>query len=304
MKIITLTLNPAIDVHAKCDDFGEQKESIASIMSRDMGGKGVNLSRALLSSGIKHQCLVVVGDENGEEFVSGLKGDGLDLTVVQTSGRIRENITIHQKGKKETRLSFEGFQATNELLDKVKKAIPSNLTDTILTFTGSAPNGIAKEKLIEFLQEMKNRGAKLVLDSRTLSIENIISLSPWLIKPNEDEAKTYSGKEITDEIVAQEVARTFYKAGVENVLMSLGSRGAVLSCEEGDFYKKAPNIKAVSTIGAGDSMIAGFIAKSIEGGSKQNCLSYAIACGSSACLEEGTKAPKKENITKLFDEIK
>ncbi len=303
MKVITLTLNPAIDVHARCDDFGEQKESIASILSRDMGGKGVNLSRALLSCGKKHKCLVVVGDENGEEFVRGLKENGLDLIVIQVQGRIRENVTIHQKGKKETRLSFEGFQVGKELLSEVKKAIPTDLSDTIVTFTGSAPKGIDKEKLIEFLQELKARGAKLVLDSRSLSIDDIISLSPWLIKPNEDEAKTYSGKEISDEKVGLAVAREFREKGVENVLMSLGSRGAVLSCKEGDFYKKAPSINAVSTIGAGDSMIAGFIARSIEGDGKQSCLNYAIACGSSACMEEGTNPPKKERIEELLKSI-
>lgn len=300
MEIITLTLNPAIDVHCKCDDFCAHKESIASILSRDMGGKGINLSRALASCGKSHKTLVVVGDENGEEFLKLLQKDGLDVSCVQTEGRIRENITVHQKDKKETRLSFEGFRAQESLIDCVLENIPSDLTNTVITFTGSAPNGIPKQKIIEFLFEVKERGAKLVLDSRSLSTEEIVSLSPWLIKPNEDETEIYSGKKITSPKIAEEVALDFHKKGVENVLISLGGRGAVLANNDGVFYLPAPCIKVVSTIGAGDSMIAGFISGAIDKKGSKEQLAYSIACGSSACETEGTKPPKAERIEELY----
>ncbi len=303
MEIITLTLNPAIDVHCKCDDFCAHKESIASIISRDMGGKGINLSRALLSCGKSHKTLVVVGDENGEEFLKLLQKDGLDVACVQTKGRIRENITVHQKDKKETRLSFEGFKVQENLIDAILEKIPNDLTNTVVTFTGSAPNGISKQKIIEFLLKIKERGAKLVLDSRSLSIEEILSVSPWLIKPNEDETETYSGKKLSSIAVAREVALDFHKKGVENVLISLGERGAVFANNNGVICLSAPKVKVVSTIGAGDSMIAGFISSAIDKKENKEQLAYSIACGSSACETEGTKPPQKERIKKLYDMI-
>lgn len=304
MKVITLTLNPAIDVHCECNDFALKKESIAKIISRDMGGKGVNLSRALLSCGKKHKSLVVTGAENGDEFKRELDKDGLDLIEVSIDGRIRENITIHQAEVGETRLSFEGFTAPSDLLEKVLDAIPSDLSDYILTFTGSTPKGASKESVMDFLKKLKGRGAKLVLDSRSLTIEDIIAVSPWLIKPNEDESKTYSGLEMTDFKQAKQVAKKFHDSGVENALISLGGRGAVLVNNDGEFEAVAPKIEVLSTIGAGDSMIAGFISAELDGMTSADKLNFAISCGSSACMERGTKAPKIENITKLFKEMK
>lgn len=304
MKVITLTLNPAIDVHCECNDFALKKESIAKIISRDMGGKGVNLSRALLSCGKKHKSLVVTGSENGDEFLRGLALDGLDVIEVSIDGRIRENITIHQTGVGETRLSFDGFTAPSDLLERVISAIPTDLSDYIVTFTGSTPKGVSKESVMNFLKKLKGRGAKLVLDSRSLTIEDIVSLSPWLIKPNEEESKTYSGLEMTDYNAAKLVAKKFHDSGVENVLISLGGRGAVLVNDDCEFESVAPKIEVLSTIGAGDSMIAGFISAELDRMTSADKLNFAISCGSSACMESGTKAPKIENITKLFDEIR
>ena len=303
MEIITLTLNPAIDVHCTCDDFCAQKESIAKITSRDMGGKGVNLSRALLSCGKNHKTLVVVGNENGEEYLTNLEKDGLSMIAVKSNGRIRENITLHQQGKKETRISFDGFLASDELIDLVLGAIPKNLESVIVTFTGSVPNGISKEKITTFLKEVKSRGAKLVLDSRSLTLSDILSLSPWLIKPNEDETEAYSGKKVENLESAKEIALDFHKKGVENALISLGSRGAVLATGGEVIELGAPSVKVVSTIGAGDSMIAGFVASSVDGKTKKECLAYSIACGSAACEQAGTKPPKRERIEELFEKI-
>ena len=95
MKIVTLTLNPAFDVHCFCDNFKPYHESIAQMTSRDAGGKGVNVSRALTANGTENLAIVVVGKENGTEFCQALQKDGLSVFAIWVDGRIRENITLH-----------------------------------------------------------------------------------------------------------------------------------------------------------------------------------------------------------------
>ncbi len=303
MKIITLTLNPAFDLHCFTESFKPYHESIVKVTSRDAGGKGINISRALSESGYDNLALVVLGRENGAEFEERLNNDGVSYKAVYTDGRIRENLTLHERFNPETRISFEGFTANECLLSEIKNMIVNDLSDTVITFTGSYPKGLEKDSVKELLISLKERGAKLVIDSRSLSLEDIFEIKPWLIKPNKDEAESYSGEKIDSVDSAKKIAERFCLSGVENVLLSLGDEGAVLATQNGAIYKKSPDIKVTSTIGAGDSMIAGFISAVIDGKGEEDCLKRAIAFGSSACLREGTLPPLKEDIDKLYATI-
>ena len=113
MKIITITLNPAFDVHCSAEHFEACHENLATITEREAGGKGVNISRALTMNGVDNLALLAVGDANGADFCRELDKDGMTYEAIELKGRIRENITIHTKDAPETRLSFTGF-ATDE----------------------------------------------------------------------------------------------------------------------------------------------------------------------------------------------
>ena len=128
MKIITVTLSPAFDIHCNTESFAAEHENFANITSYDAGGKGINLSRALLACGTKSLAIVAVGKENGASFLSALDSDALSYKSIELEGRIRENVTIHVKDKKETRLSFNGFVADKSLIEKVKNIDVNTLT--------------------------------------------------------------------------------------------------------------------------------------------------------------------------------
>ena len=304
MKIITLTLSPAIDIHCETDRFLSERENFARITSRDAGGKGVNLSRALLSCGIKNTAIVAVGDVNGDGFLSLLASDGIDCEAIWTKGLIRENITVHTKGAKETRLSFDGFEGDGNLINEVEAVLDEIAqSGDIVTLTGSVPSGIGIDRIKKFVARIKDKGLKVVIDSRSFSPAAIAECAPFLIKPNEEEVIAYTGKEVLSADEAAEAAKAIFKKEIENVMISLGARGAVLACADGVFFASAPNIDAISTIGAGDSSIAGFLAAYIDGQSPADCLKSAVAFGSAACLTEGTKPPIKGDIECLINQI-
>ena len=131
--IITLTLSPAFDLHCLCPDLAINRENLATVQSRDAGGKGVNISRALCVNGVPNLALVVLGQENADSFRKSLDSDKMTYREVITEGRIRENITIHTNGAKETRISFSGFDADVSLLGKIEENLSDiDISDTLL----------------------------------------------------------------------------------------------------------------------------------------------------------------------------
>lgn len=305
MKIITLTLNPAFDVHCHADSFELYKESVADVTERDAGGKGINISRALCEFGIPNTAYVILGSDNGADFEMHLKKYGIDFSAVYTKGRIRENITLHTPGNPETRLSFRGFAATDALIDILEEKISEEITDdTYLTFAGSVPQGISHGRILNFLEKLCKKGVKLVIDSKSITKEDLIKIKPWLIKPNEEEVSAYIGHEVKNLDDCIEGAERLNSYGIENAMISLGKKGAMMVSEGKVYLAVPPDIEAASTIGAGDSSIGGFLFAKYNGNASAECLKTAVAFGSAACMTKGTNPPSKKSAEKIMGEIK
>ena len=302
MRIYTLTLNPAYDIHATTAHFLPCKENLAAVTSRDAGGKGVNISRALHSGGTKNTAVIVLGKENGGEFRESLAAFGLDCLYFEKEGRIRENLTLHCQTTGETRISFSGFSLDESILEAVENAMIVD-EETFVTYTGRTPGGIPAEKVKTFLKRLREKGARVVIDSKSFSLEDLFELKPWLIKPNQEEISEYFGCEIQTLEEAAEKAKLFHEKGIANAMISLGGDGALLVCDSGTFTVKAPAISPVSTIGAGDSSIAGFLAAAAEGRDAWACLKAAVAYGTAACLTEGTLPPEKDDIQRILSQL-
>ena len=303
MNIITLTLNPAFDMHCRADGFMPYKECLATVISHDAGGKGVNISRALSQNGVENLALVVLGDENGDAFGGKLVSYGIRFLPLHRPGRIRENITLHTEGKGETRISFPGFPTDEGLLLEAEDAIAPYLARSILTFTGRVPSGIGMAEVKAFLQRAKAKGARLVINSHSFSRGDLIEMRPWLVKPNEEEVAEYAEGRVETHADAVLAAKELFDAGIENVMISLGGRGAVLVSAEGAYAAVPPAISPVSTIGAGDSAIAGFLAAAVRGEGKEACLRTAVSYGTAACLTEGTTPPARDVVEEIAPKI-
>ena len=304
MKIITLTLNPAFDVHCSAEHFEACHENLAVITEREAGGKGVNISRALSMNGVPNLALLAVGDENGADFCRELDKDAMTYDVIELKGRIRENITIHTKDAPETRVSFTGFDTDESLLAKFEeKLLPTLENGDLVTFTGRVPSGISMDAVKAFLEKIKAAGARVVIDSRSFEKDDLVQMKPWLIKPNEEEIAVYLDREINSFEDVIDGARELRESGIENVMISLGSKGALLVCEDGAYVARPPKIEALSTIGAGDSSIGGFLAAALEGNAYGEMLRRAVSYGSAACLSAGTRPPVAEDVARIYDKV-
>ena len=153
MRIYTLTLCPAYDVHAYADTFECGRENLITARTRDAGGKGVNISRALLSHGVSSIAIILCGNENSAEFEKQIKENGINADFIFTDGRIRENITVHTP-RGETRISFAGASVKECAIEEVKQRLRIDNGD-IVTFTGRIPDGISVASVKDLIKQIK-----------------------------------------------------------------------------------------------------------------------------------------------------
>ncbi|MGN1095161.1 MAG: 1-phosphofructokinase family hexose kinase [Eubacteriales bacterium] len=305
MKFITLTLNPAFDIHCNIGKFLPERENHIRSVERYIGGKGINISRALISSGVPSKAYVVLGRKNAADFEEELLRTGIDYSAIYIDGRIRENLTIHPDAGEETRINFEGYGIKKQTVSAVfEKILPECDSDTIFIFAGRLPYGLCADDFAPFLSGIKERGAKLVIDSNSFSLADYISARPWLIKPNEEEISACFGKHIETLDEATEAAKKIHAQGIENVMVSLGGKGAVLASDNVCCTVTVPRVKVLSTIGAGDSTIAGFCIAFAEGKEEHLCLVNAASYGTAACITAGTQPPELSEVERIRKMVK
>ena len=301
MKIITLTLGPAFDMHCHADKLILDHENLVYMDLCQAGGKGVNISRALVNNGTANLALLVLGQENADSFMRNLDVDGVTYEAITVPGRIRENITIHT-GATETRISFPGFRVESSVLPQVEEKLLALVDDdTVVTMTGRVAEGMAVADVMTMLRKAAAKGAKIVVDSRSFSLKDLKELKPWLIKPNQEEISAYLGREISSLEQTLLEAKALHADGIANVMISMGGDGALLVCDEGTFIAVPPKVEVKSTIGAGDSSIAGFAA--CPEASAEKRLQWAVAYGTAACMAEGTLPPEPKDVAMVLANI-
>ena len=300
MNIITITPNPALDVHLESSGFTKGEYNKARLIRRDSGGKGVNLSRALLSNSVESDCFMMLGRDGAEEFILPLYNIGMRASYVEVEGRVRENLNIHH-GATETVVATAGPAVSASAVEELRGRLdPLVGPGSFVALCGSLSDGSDKEAILALMYHLKRKGARLVIDSKSLSAEEIISLKPYLIKPNEEEAELLTGMRPTNIEEAARIAAAIRDSGCECVMLTMGGNGAALAAPSGEYTAIAPEVEVLSTVGAGDSSLAGFIAAVSEGKDHTEALRRAVSYGSAACMSEGSLPPTPENVAALL----
>lgn len=252
---------------------------------------------------MKNTALVLLGRDNSEEFEKMLTRDGVNYIHECTDGEIRENVTVHSDT--ETRISLETAGISEDAcLHLLSTAGGLVRQGDLVAFSGRLPVGVDKRKIVKSLKSLSGSGAKLFVDTNSFDMDDIRKLRPYLIKPNEFELAEITGENISSRDDVLRAGKMLCAAGNCRVLVSLGERGAMLVTEDGAYFARAPKIDAVSTIGAGDSTLAGFISAKAEGRSDSDALVRSVAWGTAKCTEAGTLPPKKDTARKTESLIK
>ena len=293
-KIIIFTPNPALDVYYISDNG----ESLGKEVGRSSAGKGVNLARTLATLEVKSLCYLALGEENLGEYLWGLDGcDSVSYEYVALPGRTRENKHIrHPYGERV--ISGEGIALSGEAIGRIFDRLATVLGDgDVFCLSGSIPDGTDKAVLLDRMSDFRARGVRLAVDSRSLSAVEMKKIHPWIIKPNREEAEA-----LLADLGAESGEMDTLRSLAEKVIVTLGGEGALL-LGEGDLLAEAPRVEARSTVGAGDSALAGFISAKLAGESDSCALRLSVACGSASCISAGTVPPDPCEIKRLYKDI-
>ena len=296
--IYTLTLNPALDYDIYMDSFQEGDLNLSKEVNIRAGGKGINVSKLLANLGIKSKALGYTAGFTGDFIKKNLYDEGIESDFVELDGITRINVKINNNSK-ETEIAGLSPKITKEAEEKLIEKISKLQKDDILILSGSIPGSIERN-IYKKLAEMLPEGTKIVLDTRgNLLKENLNG--NFLIKPNIAELEEMFETKLNTTADIIEKCAYFLERNVKNVIVSMGGKGALLVNKEGAYLAGAPKGELINSVGAGDSMVAGFIAGIEKGRSPEDSFRLAVASGSATAYSYGLG--EKDLIYKLYNEI-
>ena len=292
--IVTLTANPSVDrtIEVAALRPGTVIRALASRV--DAGGKGVNVARALAAHGRKATAVLPSGGAEGTQLEALLAGSGLDLRIVRIAESIRANVTVVEADGTTTKLNEPGPRLSQDELD----ALAVTLTDAAaqadwVVLCGSLSPGAPVGWYAELIRQLRGTGPLVAIDSSGPPLAKAIAARPDLVKPNRDELAELTGRAIDTIADVVDAARTLTARGVRTVLTSLGPAGAVLVRPGAAWHATAPDTEPRSTVGAGDALLAGYLA---AGGGDPAALYEAVAWGGAAAALPGSRMPGPDDI--------
>lgn len=284
--IYTVTFAPALDYAMWLENVRPGETNRARRTRLFVGGKGVNVSMALAELGVESVCLGFAAGFTGREIVRRLRQAGVrERMILLEQGTSRINVKL--KGEIETEYNAEGPEADDGAMRALYAQIDALGPGDVLALSGSPPAGAHGELYARLVAKARAAGAEAVVDATGEQLVNALARGPLLVKPNLDELEAISGAPIhtREQLIGQAVA--LKRRGAQNVLVSLGARGAVLVSDTGLYRCDAPRGEARNTTGAGDAMVAAYLYARAEGLDDAKRLRLCVAAGSARAFSEG-----------------
>lgn len=298
--IYTLTLNPAVDYYIDMESFEEGDLNKVNNAYTLAGGKGINVSKVLKNFNIESIALGFCGGFTGDYIKKDIKECGIKENFIYLEEATRINIKL-KTSKSESEIAGKSPNISKEKVHELLNYIKNNIKENdILVLSGSVPNSI-ESSIYKDIISNANKNIKVILDAIDEAFKIGLREKVFLTKPNKKELGEYFNKKIesTDDII--KYARELIKDGSKNVIVSLGKDGSVLVTENEVYIGNAPKGKLISSVGAGDSMVAGIVYGLSNNLSIVDSYKYAIASGSStACSEMLTTF---ENMNKFLEKV-
>ena len=306
MRIATVTLNPAFDLVGRLARIEIGEVNTVETLGLYPAGKGINVAKVLADLGAKLSVTGFLGEENQGDFVQAFAQNGVDDKFYRIAGKTRINVKITETEADVTDLNFLGFEISEqdwEAFTHQSQTWESQYD--LVAVCGSLPRGVTPEQFAAWLESLHQQGLKVVLDSSNAALTAGLTAHPWLVKPNRRELEVWAGRSLhtIEEVI--EAAEQLRSHGIEHVIISMGEKGSVWLNSEGVLQAQPPRCEnVVSTVGAGDSMVAGLIYGFSQGWSKEKTLSFASATSALAVSQSNVGISDKQELEQILAQVK
>ncbi|MDN4479928.1 1-phosphofructokinase [Demequina muriae] len=295
--IVTLTPNPSLDRTIALEQLRPGGVHRALSLREDPGGKGVNVSRALAANGAATIAVVPAGGEIAPRFSALLDDAHVTHDLVNLPGAVRTNITLVEDDGTTTKVNELGRDSTAADAALMLDAAESHLEGASwVVGCGSLPPGLGGEVYVELIARARRRGVAVAIDTSGVALTAVIGAGPDLIKPNHHELAEHAGRPLPLLTDVVEAAREIVDAGVATVVVSLGAQGAVAVSRDGAAHAVAHVASPLSTVGAGDCLLAGWLHAVSEGATARDAIERAVRWGSAAVALPGSAVPGPRDL--------
>lgn len=303
--IFTVTLNPTLDRTLSVPALRPGEIHRAQLLREDLGGKGVNVSRALRALGIQSRIVGLAAGCTGRRMEDELRAAGFQVNFVETAGETRRNLTIRDETTGDyTKINESGpnldGEHTQELSEHIERLAQPGDT---WAFCGSLPPGAPADLYAQLITIVQGRGGRAVLDSSGPALAAGVAARPFAIKPNREEAGELLGRPLDNDGADCQAATDLQTLGIPLLALSRGAGGLVLGMNNELVIAMPPKIEARSPVGAGDAALAGLLWALIDGCDAPEMARRAVACGTAAALQEGTGLGDRSLIELLLPQI-
>lgn len=303
-QIITLTFNPCIDKNTAVNGLLPEKKMRCTKATYGPGGGGINVSRALKNLGAASEAIFPFGGYSGQFLKHLVAMENIPFRTIETLTHTRENFIVLDTA---SNLQYRFGMPGNPIEEKEWKALLAELENTAADFivaSGSLLPGMPADIVAQVAEIAKRNGAKLVLDTSGEALRKALDVGVYLLKPNLGELSSLVGQENLETEKVDELARQIISRGhCEIMVVSLGDKGAKLISWNESYQVAPPEVAEVSTLGAGDSMVAGMVLALSQNRPLKEVLQFGVACGTAATITHGSELCRQEDVEKLFRQI-
>lgn len=298
-RVLTVTLNPALDLTVQLPALRLGEVNRSDNLQVHAAGKGLNVAQVLADLG--HQLTVTgfLGEANAQPFEQLFAARGFADEFVRVAGETRSNIKLAEADGRITDINGPGLEVgaaqRDELLARLERLVPGH---ELVVVAGSLPRGVEVPWFVEMLQRLARLGARVALDTSGAALREGLALSPWLIKPNEEELAQARGLDPADARALADEARRL-NARIEHVVMSQGAAGVSWFSPAAAWHAQPPKVRVVSTVGAGDSLLAGMLHGLLAGWPAERTLAHATAIAAQAVGQVGFGITDRAQLAEL-----
>ncbi|MEO6720401.1 MAG: 1-phosphofructokinase family hexose kinase [Ferruginibacter sp.] len=304
IPILTVTLNPAIDKSTLAEKLWPESKLRCVEVHNEPGGGGVNVSKALKKLGMASVALFPSGGHNGEMLKELLAAENIFFQSINTAVETRENwVVLETSSNQQFRFTFPGRAFGEQVVRDLIETIRSFSAEYVVA-SGSLPPGLPDYFYGLVVKTANSVGAKCIVDTSGAALQALKGKHVYLVKPNINElCKMLNIEKLANNEVPDAAQQAVRDGFAEIIVVSLGGDGAWLVSHDKRYFAAAPKVEARTTVGAGDSMVAGITYMLQQKESLKQALNFGVACGSAATMNEGTQLFNIEDAQRLFKEI-
>ncbi|MCR9965603.1 1-phosphofructokinase [Vibrio antiquarius] len=299
-KVVTITLNPALDLTGSVNELNVGSVSLVQQSNLHAAGKGVNVAKVLSDLGADVTVTGFLGKDNPELFHQLFNDIGVKNEFVEVQGATRINVKLVEANGNVSDINFPGVQVTADEIARFEETLfRLSKTHDYFVLAGSLPRGVTAEQCAAWIKALHQQGKKVLFDSSKAALKSGIEAHPWLIKPNDEELGDFVGEHLETPGQCQAAAQTLSDKGIENIVVSMGADG-VMWLNQGEWLRaQPPRMNVVSTVGAGDTLVAGLCWGHMQLMPKNDLLRFATALSALAVSQVGVGLTSQEELENI-----